>query len=367
MEVHQVLHMNEGDDSASYAKNSSGQKLVIIKVRRFLKESIEDLCCSNPNANWIRVADLGCSSGPNAFLSAENMIESIDEMYKKLGHKPPSIEVFLNDLEGNDFNNIFKSLPNFYNRLEENGRQRGSCFVAAMPGSFYGKLFPDLSVHFIHSSYSLHWLSQGPRGLEAESGLLLNKGNICFTRTSPPGVHDAYLNQFRKDFTVFLKMRSTEMVPRGHLFLALQGKIDEHDGFDHWVSIGMTLNDMVKEGLIEETKLDGFNLPLYGPSKEEVKDIIENEGSFKVLKLETFKLHFDDSYIKEFNKKPEDNNTRGKYVAATLRAILEPILVSHFGNTIINDLFHRLAKKISQHLETGKGFVDNLVVSLAKK
>lgn len=134
--------------------------LVIKKVKHFLKESTEELSSSYQNAKCIRIADLGCSSGPNTFLSTENMIESIDEVYHKLGHKPPSIEVFLNDLEGNDFNNIFKLLPNFYDKLEENGRSRGSCFIAAMPGSFYGRLFPENSVHFIHSSYSLHWLSQ---------------------------------------------------------------------------------------------------------------------------------------------------------------------------------------------------------------
>lgn len=90
-------------------------------------------------------------------------------------------------------------------------------------------------------------LLQVPRALDAESGMRLNKGNVCYTITSPPGVHDAYFDQFKKDFTMFLRMRSIEMVPRGHLFLTLQGKIDENDGFDHWVSIGMTLNDMVME------------------------------------------------------------------------------------------------------------------------
>ena len=61
----------------------------------------------------------------------------------------------------NDFNFIFKLLPSFYQKLEESyGRGSRSCFIAAMPGSFYGRLFPDNSMHFIHSSYSLHWLSQ---------------------------------------------------------------------------------------------------------------------------------------------------------------------------------------------------------------
>ncbi|XP_027169672.1 monomethylxanthine methyltransferase 2-like [Coffea eugenioides] len=367
MEVQRVLHMNKGDDDASYAKNSSGQKLVIMKVKHFLVQSIEKLFHSYPSAKCIRIADLGCSSGPNALVPAENMIESIHKVYHKLGHKPPSIEVFLNDLEGNDFNNVFRSLSKFYDKLEKNGSKRGSCFVAATPGSFYGRLFPDHSTHFIHSSYSIHWLSQVPRELEVESGRGSNKRNICYTVTSPPGVHEAFLDQFRKDFTLFLRMRSTEMVPQGHLFLTLQGKMDENDSFDHWVSVGMTLNDMVMQGMIEEANLDAFNIPFYGPSMEELRSIIENENSFNILSLETFKLHWDDFYMEVFKKKPEDNYIRGEYVAASLRAILEPILTSHFGDAIMDEFFRRLAKKLSEHLEVGKGYVDNLVVSLGKK
>ncbi|CDP16806.1 unnamed protein product [Coffea canephora] len=66
-------------------------------------------------------------------------------------------------------------------------------------------------MHFIHSSYSLHWLSQVPRGLVTEEGLPLNKGNIYIGKTSPKSVHDAYLDQFERDFTNFLSARADEI------------------------------------------------------------------------------------------------------------------------------------------------------------
>lgn len=67
----------------------------------------------------------------------------------------------MNDLPGNDFNNIFKSLGFFREKLSsevEGGV--GPCYFTGVPGSFYGRIFPTKSLHFVHSSYSLQWLSQ---------------------------------------------------------------------------------------------------------------------------------------------------------------------------------------------------------------
>ncbi|CDP21759.1 unnamed protein product [Coffea canephora] len=159
-----------------------------------------------------------------------------------------SIQVFLSDLVSNDFNSIFRSLPNFYQRLGDYyERSPGSCFIAAMPGSFHGRLFPDNSMHFVYSSYSLHWLSQVPSGLVTAGGLPLNKGNIYIGKTSPMSVHDAYLDQFGKDFTIFLTARAAEMVSGGHLFLSLQSNNDDPLAYNYPDLLGMTMNDMVSE------------------------------------------------------------------------------------------------------------------------
>ncbi|KAK2637759.1 hypothetical protein Ddye_025554 [Dipteronia dyeriana] len=103
-------------------------------------------------------------------------------------HKSSEFQVFLNDLPRNDFNSIFKSLPTFYEILKKDkGDQLGPCFVPGMPGSFYDRLFPSRSLHFIHSSYSLHWLSNVPENVEN------NKTNIYTAKSSPPNVYKAYL------------------------------------------------------------------------------------------------------------------------------------------------------------------------------
>lgn len=89
-----------------------------------------------------------------------------------------------------------------------------------------------------------------------ESGIPLNRGNIYITKTSPPIVHQAYLEQFANDFTSFLSIRSEEMVPHGHILLTIVGKgDDESDGASVSEFIGMALNDMVVEVSLFPSKI----------------------------------------------------------------------------------------------------------------
>ncbi|CDP13096.1 unnamed protein product [Coffea canephora] len=260
----------------------------------------------------------------------------------------------------NDFNSIFKLLPSFYQKLEESyGRGSRSCFIAAMPGSFYGRLFPDNSMHFIHSSYSLYWLSQ--------EGLPLNKGNIYIGKTSPKSVHDAYLDQFDRDFTNFLSVRADELVSGEHLFMTLATKIDGPVAYNVQDLLGMTMNDMVSEGLIEEKALNTFNLPHYRPSLEEVKTIIEKNRALKIRYLDTIQLRVIGAEAANCEKGYVFNtNTNAKYRARSLRAIYEPIFQAHFGDGIMNDFFTKLAANISQHQGMMKSRINSLVPSLSR-
>ena len=136
------------------------QRSVMLTAKHILEDSIMRLYCAT-FPNCLKVADLGCSSGPNALLVASNIINVVDALSQNLNREPPVFQFFLNDLFGNDFNTTFKSLPEFYKRLQqEKGHKFGPCFFSGTPGSFYGRLFPNDSIHFFHSSYSLHWLSK---------------------------------------------------------------------------------------------------------------------------------------------------------------------------------------------------------------
>ncbi|VVA31496.1 PREDICTED: salicylate [Prunus dulcis] len=341
------------------------QRAVISTVKPIVDASIEELCCTL-FPECLKIADLGCSSGPNTLLVVSDIIDNIRNTFQKLNRPPPSLQAFLNDLPRNDFNTVFRSLPGFYKKLDEEPEKKlGPCFIAGMPGSFYGRLFPDNSLHFVHSSYALMWISEVPKGLVTKEGEALNKGNIYIAKTSPPAVFKQYLEQFKRDFTVFLRSRAEELVPGGSMVLTTMGSIKSDDPLCIWEFVGTKLNDMVLEGLIEEEKLDTFNMPYYAPTTKEIEEVIEAEGSFILQNLEVFKNDWD-SYVKQANS-GLDKKTRAAIFATDIRAVGEPILASQFGEAPMDDLFRRFEADVLDHMERENCQFINLVISLTKK
>ncbi|MBA0655562.1 hypothetical protein Goklo_008035 [Gossypium klotzschianum] len=118
MEVVQVLHMNGGVGETSYAKKYLGQKKVITMTKPITEDAITKLYCRK-YPEEIAIADLGCSSGPNTFFLVSELLKVVDSVRQKIGQKSPEYQVFLNDLPGNDFNTIFRSLSIFQNKLRK--------------------------------------------------------------------------------------------------------------------------------------------------------------------------------------------------------------------------------------------------------
>lgn len=136
------------------------QKKVISMTKPVREEAITKLYSTSFPTKLV-IADLGCSSGPNTTLVVSEFIKIVSNICKKLGNQSPEFQVFFNDLPGNDFNAIFRSLPRVQEKLRKQmGSGGGPCFFTGVPGSFYGRLFPSESVNIFHSSYSLQWLSQ---------------------------------------------------------------------------------------------------------------------------------------------------------------------------------------------------------------
>ncbi|XP_022681446.1 jasmonate O-methyltransferase-like [Setaria italica] len=138
-----------------------------------------------------------------------------------------------------------------------------------------------------------------------------------------PTVLDAYARQFRKDFFLFLDSSATEMVPGGRMILSLTATQSPDPGSESteqtWELIARILDDMASRGLVDKQKLKTFYIPLYAPYEKEVKEIIEEQGSFSISKL-----HVHDSMI-GVNK----DLINPKTIAYSLRAGFEPIIGDH--------------------------------------
>lgn len=268
----------------------------------------------------------------------------------------------MNDLHGNDFNAIFTSLPNFLEDLRTQiGGDFGLCFFNGVPGSFYARLFPSNTLHFFHSSSSLHWLSRVPMGIEN------NKGNIYIGSTSPKSVVEAYYKQFQKDFSMFLKCRGEELVMGGRMVLTLVGRISEDPSKSgaHYILelLALTLNTMVAEGIVEEKMADSFNIPSYMPSPREVEAEVVNEGSFILNLLEVSRINLN---INKTESCPMAN-TDGYDFAKCVQSVAEPLLIHHFGEAIVEELFCRYKKIVADCMAKEKVMeCINLTISLTK-
>ncbi|CAN8259743.1 unnamed protein product [Cochlearia groenlandica] len=358
-----ALRMSGGDGANSYSANSLLQRRVLSMAQQVLVKNTQEMMINLNFPSYIKVAELGCSSGQNTFLAISKIINTINMLCQEMNQNLPEIDCCLNDLPENDFNTTFKFVPFFNKELMITNKT--SCFVYGAPGSFYSRLFSRNSLHFIHSSYALHFLSKVPEKLE-------NIGSVYITSSSPKSVYKSYLNQFQRDFAMFLRLRSEEMVSNGRMVITLIGRHILNDPLyrdccHFWRLLSNSLHDLVFEGLVSESKLDSFNMPFYDPNEQELKEVILNEGSFEINDLETYDFDLGLSNRGKEEEEESGEYERGYNEANCIRAVTEPMLVSHFGEDIVDTLFDRYAHHVTKHVSCKDKTTVSLVVSLTKK
>ncbi|KAM3412830.1 hypothetical protein ACQJBY_004164 [Aegilops geniculata] len=373
MEVEQWLHMANGDGENSYATNSRLQERAMFETRPVLQGAVVELYRSLPAKSTMVVADLGCSSGPNTLLLVSEVIGTISDHHREAEQeqRPPAaameLQFFLNDLPGNDFNLVFRSLD----RLQKlTADRRPQYYVAGMPGSFYTRLFPCRSVHLFHSSYSLMWRSKVPD--ELSGGAYLNEESIYIGKSTPPAVIKLYQEEYQKDLSLFLTLRFNELVCGGHMVLTFLGRKSKDmllhgEASSMWDLLAQALLSLVLKGLVEKEKLVSFNLPFYAPSVDEVKTVVEENNLFNVEHMSVFESSWD----------PQDDDTHddvvlgctssGLNVARCIRAVVEPLIKKHFGEAILDDLFMVYASMISKHLKKAKAKYPIIIIYLKAK
>ncbi|KAL8463471.1 hypothetical protein ACS0TY_034207 [Phlomoides rotata] len=313
--------MNGGSGAHSYVQNSSYQRGALDAAIPNIEEEIQtkfNLKHLVKNGVVI-IADFGCSTGHNSFPAMQIITQAINRIYESV-----EFLVLFNDLATNDFNTLFTSLPPH--------RIYHACGV---PGDFHRRLHPESSIHFAYSSMSIHFLTNVPEAVKDTGSPAWNKGAIFYSKNNKD-VCDAYLDQLSKDVEAFLKSRAVEMMGGGLMALLLPAVPET----DYTVPcdinlLGSCLMDMAKMGRLSEAKIDSFNIPMYFPTPQQLKAILEKSHSFSIERMEIL-----------------DNP--GKYSlsgvnarASFLRAFLESLLADHFGGEIIDELFDIYKTKLA--------------------
>ncbi|KAL2895616.1 Salicylate carboxymethyltransferase, partial [Bienertia sinuspersici] len=191
-------------------------------------------------------------------------------------------------------------------------------------------------------------------------GIENNKENINLGRTSPTNVQKAYYEQYEKDFSTFLRCRSKEVVAGGMMILTMVGRknieLYSKESYGWFEFLAIALKDMVSEGLIEEEKLNTFNFPFYPPSAMELGFWVEKEGSFALKEVHESEVMWETTIQEENSCKSFDHNDFAKCV----RAVLEPFVVNHFGEGIIDEVFNRYTEiaKVSMAKEKKNVFIN---------
>ncbi|KAK4736335.1 hypothetical protein R3W88_000032 [Solanum pinnatisectum] len=288
--------MKSGDGVYSYTKNSSSQRKFADNAKVMIREAIiENL---DVQIKTFLIVDMGCSIGQTHFLQCKIF---------------PEIEfhVFFNDHVTNDFNILFKSLFS----------DQKPYFASAIPGSFYGRLFPSCSLHI------------APKELID----MKNKRRIHYDGAFIE-VWNAYVTQFHKDMGVFLSARADEIVPGGLIVLILPAIPSEIPyskiGYKMFTFLESSLIDMVNEGMLDESLVDSFNVPVYFPSIEDMTKVVEKNDFFSIEKIEL-----------TYPKSKLVDEADAKTLIINLTAVLQQLFINHFGNKITEEIFTRTILK----------------------
>ncbi|KAF8391628.1 hypothetical protein HHK36_023934 [Tetracentron sinense] len=336
MNLERMLCMKGGKGEASYANNSQAQARHAQSMLHLLEEALNEMQLHSPEAPFV-VADLGCSCGSNTIYIIDVIIKHMTKRYEALGFEPPEFSAFFSDLPSNDFNTLFQLLPplaNYGVTMEEclAANAHRSYFAAGVPGSFYRRLFPARSIHV-------------PESVMDKRSMAYNRGRI-FIHGANGSTANAYRKQFQADLAEFLRSRSLEMKRGGSMFLVCLGRtsVDPTDQGGAGLLFGTHFQDawadLVQEGLITGEKRDSFNIPVYAPSLQDFKEVVEDDGSFTINKLEVFR-----GGSPLVVNRPGDAAEVGRALANSCRTVCGVLVDAHIGDRLSEELFARLERR----------------------
>lgn len=211
----------------------------------------------------------------------------------------------------------------------------------------------------------------------------LNRGRVFVSASGPAAALEAYRAQFHADFLAFLGCRAAETRPRGLLlltFVARRGaRPTAHDCY-LWDLLADALMDMAAAGLVDEDRVHSFNAPYYAPCPDDLARVVAKEGSFAVRTMQLFditrrRLFRPTASLPASNKLRDDDEELPQWMAGetagTVRAVVEPMLRTHFGWAAMDGLFCRYRLLLEAYYRSkatkNKDDITNVFLVLEKK
>jgi hypothetical protein len=101
---------------------------------------------------------------------------------------------------------------------------------------------------------------------------------------------------------------------------------------------------------VDKKKLNCFSLPIYGASIAEIKEVVNRSRLFYVNQIKLFESNWD-PYDDSEDNKLLDAIQSGMNISKSIRAVMETLFLSHFGEFMIDVVFKEFANKVAEYLQ----------------
>ena len=98
---------------------------------------------------------------------------------------------------------------------------------------------------------------------------------------------------------------------------------------------------------------------------EEVKAIVEQSQQFRMNHIKLFETNWD-PYDDSQGNDVRNSAQSGINSSKSLRAVMEPLFASHFGESVLDELFKKFAYYVEVHLDKEKTKYSVITLSLTR-
>jgi indole-3-acetate O-methyltransferase len=92
-------------------------------------------------------------------------------------------------------------------------------------------------------------------------------------------------------------------------------------------------------------EMDSFNVPVYAPTLEEFREVVDADGSFRINWLD---LVMGSPLVVD---RPDDPAAVGRTVANNERSLLGALVEAHVGKALSDQLFDRLRRRAEERAQ----------------